>query len=80
MTNCTHLNGQWEWTPHGCTLVPAYSIRCTDCKALLFTTIFDADKKEHRIGIPDSSTAAWQKYILNAFRKRFPEDTVVLAT
>jgi len=78
---CSHLDGEWEWRPRGFRNppVPAYSVYCTDCDALLFTIIYDADAKEHRVGCPNFHTIKWQEYILNVIRKRFPNDRVVTA-
>jgi len=78
---CSHMAGEWEWRPHGFTRppVPAYAVYCTDCDTLLFTLIYDADRNEHRVGVPNFHTIKWQEYILGVVRKRFPKDRIVIA-
>jgi len=78
---CSHLYGMWDWRPPAFTrsAAPAYAVYCTDCKTLLFTIIYDADAKEHRVGCPNYHLNEWREYIRKAIRQRFPYDRVVIA-
>lgn len=78
---CSHMGGEWEWRPRGFARppVPAYAVYCSLCDTLLFTLAYNADRNEHRVGVPNFHTIKWQEYILGAVQKRFPGDRVVIA-
>jgi hypothetical protein len=79
MSDCTHHSPLWEWHSKGCHVVPAYIVYCSDCNEMLFTTIYDAEKNEHRISVPNFHTIKWQEYIVDVFRKKFPNDRIIIS-
>lgn len=77
----TCFGGEWVWYNRGYSArTPAQSVYCSECEQLLFSIIYDAAQKQHKIRVPTFHSIHFQQKVLDLFKDKFPFDTVVIVT
>jgi len=80
MSKCRHTEEEgclWRWEGRGYSpLVPGAAVYCSECDTMLFGWVYDPDTNTHRVSFPRFHTLFHRDYILNTFRKAFPNDYV----